>query len=175
MPEGRPGEHEAQPDPAGGPARSAGADAVRLALGSRAAAREGLRQHPAVADRPEPGRRLRRTARQREVTQWRALQRAFATASSPRKRGSSDSGSATQHRLHAITGITRLIGSTQAASTRVDAAFFLRHSAAHRVEEAMDSPFRAVLSPCIGVCTMAEDGYRSEEHTYELQSLMRTS
>jgi predicted Fe-S protein YdhL (DUF1289 family) len=23
----------------------------------------------------------------------------------------------------------------------------------------MDSPFRAVLSPCIGVCTMAEDGY----------------
>src|SRR3546814_18849069 len=67
--------------------------------------------------------------------------------------------SATQHRLHAITGITRLIGSTQAASTRVDAAFFLRHSAAHRVEEAMDSPFRAVLSPCIGVCTMAEDGY----------------
>src|SRR3546814_6646588 len=43
--------------------------------------------------------------------------------------------------------------------TRVDAAFFLRHSAAHRVEEAMDSPFRAVLSPCIGVCTMAEDGY----------------
>src|SRR3546814_20586992 len=67
--------------------------------------------------------------------------------------------SATQHRLHAITGITRLIGSTQAASTRVDAAFFLRHSAAHRVEEAMDSPFRAVLSPCIGVCTMADDGY----------------
>src|SRR3546814_6615113 len=42
-----------------------------------------------VADRPEPGRRLRRTARQREVTQWRALQRALATASSPRKRGSS--------------------------------------------------------------------------------------
>src|SRR3546814_9768345 len=101
--------------------------------------------------------------------------------------------SATQHRLHAITGITRLIGSTQAASTRVDAAFFLRHSAAHRVEEAMDSPFRAVLSPCIGVCTMAEDGYcdgchrtsteiaswlhmdRSEEHTSELQSLMRNS
>src|SRR3546814_17619647 len=83
-----PGAHEAQPDPAGGPARSAGADAVRLALGSRAAAREGLRQHPAVADRPEPGRRLRRTARQREVTTWRALQRAFATASYPRKRGS---------------------------------------------------------------------------------------
>src|SRR3546814_16900789 len=23
----------------------------------------------------------------------------------------------------------------------------------------MDSPFRAVLSPCIGVCTIAEDGY----------------
>src|SRR3546814_4444954 len=115
--------------------------------------------------------------------------------------------SATQHRLHAITGITRLIGSTQAASTRVDAAFFLRHSAAHRVEEAMDSPFRAVLSPCIGVCTLAEDGYcdgchrtsteiaswihmdddarlrlmedvlpeRSEEHTSELQQLLRSS
>src|SRR3546814_8272051 len=105
-----------------------------------------VRSHPAVADRPEPGRRLRRTARQREVTQWRALQRAFATASSPRKRGSSDSRSATQHRLHAITGTTLLIGSTQAASNRVDAAFFLRHSAA-----------------------------RSAEHTYELQSLMRTS
>src|SRR3546814_2048091 len=81
---------------------------------------------------------------------------------------------------------------------------------AHRVDKAMDSPFRAVLSPCIGVCTMAEDGYcdgchrtsteiaswinmdddarlrlmedvlpereaRSEEHTSELQSLMRNS
>src|SRR3546814_15864057 len=47
----------------------------------------------------------------------------------------------------------------QAASAQVDAAFFLRHSMAHRVDKAMDSPFRAVLSPCIGVCTMAEDGY----------------
>src|SRR3546814_11124315 len=58
--------------------------------------------------------------------------------------------------LTAGTWITRC---HQAASAQVDAAFFLRHSAAHRVEEAMDSPFRAVLSPCIDVCTMAEDGY----------------
>src|SRR3546814_2672788 len=77
---------------------------------------------------------------------------------------------------------TRITRCHQAASAQVDAAFFLRHSMAHRVDKAMDSPFRAVLSPCIGVCTMAEDGYcdgchrtRSEEHTSELQSLMRIS
>src|SRR3546814_481736 len=54
---------------------------------------------------------------------------------------------------------TRITRCHQAASAQVDAAFFLRHSMAHRVDKAMDSPFRAVLSPCIGVCTMAEDGY----------------
>jgi len=32
-------------------------------------------------------------------------------------------------------------------------------NAAHRIEKLMDFPFRAVPSPCIGVCTMAEDGY----------------
>src|SRR3546814_15485089 len=58
-----------------------------------------------------------------------------------------------------LTAGTRITRCHQAASAQVDAAFFLRHSAAPRVEEAMDSPFRAVLSPCIGVCTMAEDGY----------------
>ena len=69
---------------------------IRIALGSRASGRQGLRQHAAVADRPEPGRRVRRQARQRQVTQWPvraahgfAIARAGMPTLSPRKRGSS--------------------------------------------------------------------------------------